>query len=211
MRRAENLNVSPTPDDLPAKYHLSFYLGEIVRNDTWAENEMKMLWRRLDEAGLGDDSTMQHDFARVIQQVRRMLGRDGIPAEFRAITLAVLDATHSAHQKRRELVHQILIQPPWANGRVREALGDRRTFSMDEIAACAEDLRTCMWRLRGAWIIAPAWVGGADADFEHEDPADLASWTRVAMGHIAGDPRQVVGTPGLAPEPPGGYASAAKR
>ncbi|WP_133059966.1 hypothetical protein [Plantibacter elymi (nom. nud.)] len=192
-------------EDLPPQYELSFYLGEIVRNDTWAENEMKNLWMRLAQAGLGEGEP-DRDFARVTRDVRRMLNLEPVPSEFRALALPALEATHRAHRSRVGYVHQILIQPPWALGQLRPAIGDQPAIHMTDLIKCAEELRVAMWRLRGLWIIAPHWLGyGDDEDQRWDDRQDLLSWTRVAMGHIAGDRRRVVGTEGSAPEPAGGY------
>lgn len=201
--RARSRSVACVLDDLPSKYQLSYYLGEIVRNDTWAENEMKMLWHRLDEAGLNDGTPLSRDFGKVIPQVRKLLGQHAVAPEFRQIALDVIDSTHRAHLQRRELVHEILVQPPWEGEKVRGALGVARTYSMSEIAECAEALQRCTWRLRGVWIIAPAWIGGVRDTIEGRD--DLISWTRVAMGHIAENSNRVVGTLGPCPEPLGGY------
>lgn len=73
-------------EDLPPHYELSFYLGEIVRNDTWAENEMKNLWRRLADSGLGE-GTSERVFARLTKDVRRMLNAEPVLAAFRALAL----------------------------------------------------------------------------------------------------------------------------
>jgi hypothetical protein len=191
------------PDDLPEKYQLSFYLGEIVRNDTWAENEVRNLWFRLASVGLSEEP-IERDFARVIKDVRRMLRDVRVPAEFRRLALEVLEATHDVHRGRARYVHQILIQPPWKPDELRPATDTGKAIHMSDLVQAAEGLRVLMWRIRALWIIAPHWLGDASHD-EYSDRDDMVSWTRVAMGHIRDDPHRVVGTSGPAPEPPGGY------
>ncbi|HXH36904.1 MAG TPA: hypothetical protein VNJ54_21185 [Plantibacter sp.] len=143
-------------EGLPLQYELSFSLGEIVRNDKWAENEMKNLWMRLAQSGLAEGAP-QRDFARVTKDARRMLNLESVPSAFRALALPSLEAAHRAHQRRREYVHQTLIQPAWAQGQLRPAIGSKPAIHMSDLVKCAEDLRVAMWRLRGLGIIAPCY------------------------------------------------------
>lgn len=65
-------------DDLDSKYRLSFLVGEIVRNDVGVESEIRMLWRKLFDAGL-PIGEMQRDFGRLIPQIRKVLVRPEVP------------------------------------------------------------------------------------------------------------------------------------
>lgn len=71
---------------IPPQCELSFCLGGIVRNDTWAENEMKNLWLALVKACLIEGEP-ERDFARVTKDVRWMLSLEPVQAEFRALAL----------------------------------------------------------------------------------------------------------------------------
>ena len=73
---------------VPDKYRLSFVVGEIVRNDVWAENETKVLFNRLRAGGLPSDP-MLRDFGKVIPQVRRTLMLPGYVIRIR-LNLSVL-------------------------------------------------------------------------------------------------------------------------
>jgi cell division protein FtsL len=86
-------------DDMPEMYRLSFLVGEIVRNDTYAEHETRVLWNRLRDAGLGEENR-QRDFGRLLPQVRSMLAEDRVPTKFRRLATQVVDDTLHAHQYR---------------------------------------------------------------------------------------------------------------
>lgn len=204
-----------TKVDLPKEFELSFYLGEIVRNDVYAEHEMRVLWNFLDAAGLrqglsaGDYKRgRERDFGRLIPQVRKLLSQSAVPPEFRRIALDVIETTHVSHTYRAKLVHDLLVQSPWDGNTVRSAFGTNPPRSVDELRQCAAELKRSSWRLRGVWIIAPHWVGGP-LDVPVDDEGSLRSWTRVAMGHIEDNPHTVIGTQGDCPEPPSGFRSEA--
>lgn len=193
-----------TADELPERFRLSFLLGEVVRNDVYAEHEMRLVWNVLEDAGLGDGLERQRDFGRLIRQVRKMIVRSEVPDTFRTIASDVIEATHQAHLYRRDLVHDLLTECPQPRGVALSVFRNHSPRPLEEIDRCGDDLKRASWRLRGLWIIAPSWVGGS-LD-EYRTVADLQSWTRVAMGNIRDDPGVIVGTAGPSPEPPGGYS-----
>lgn len=99
-----------------------------------------------------------------------------------------------------------MICSPLGGGRadeVQSALRKHAPRPIAELAECAQALQRATYRLRGAWIIAPYWLGGERDSWA--TARDLRSWTRVAMGEIADVPGQILGTEGEAPEPPGGW------
>lgn len=189
-------------EDVPVTQRLSFYLGEIVRNDNHAESELHMLWRSFQSAGLTSEP-MQRDFGRLVPQMRKMLKHERVPTPFGEVAEGVLVFTANSHRRRRDLVHDLLAQDFFDANQVRSMRGDRSSRPMSELRDCADDLIRAAWRIRGLWITAPYWTGGPRE--EGHDAWGLHSWTRVAMGHIAEHPYAIVGTEGEAPEPPGGW------
>lgn len=191
-------------DDLDPKYRLSYLIGEAVRNDVWAESEMRSVWRALYEARL-PVGPVQRDFGRLIPQLRKTMHLPSVPADFRDLALEVIEATHAAHQKRNAVTHDLLIQDHFDSNLVRSMRTSAPPRPLVELQAISEELMTLAWRLRGVWVIAPSWFGGISED-DGQTRESLLSWTRVAMGHIRDDvPNAILGTPGDAPEPPGGY------
>lgn len=191
---------------VPDQYRLSFVVGEIVRNDVYAENETKKLFNVLRENGLPSGEWEQtdppRDFGKVIPLVRAMLALPQVPEPFAKIATKVIELTSRAHAVRRATVHDILIQMPQEPDNIRSGFG-RKARGMSDLEACADELKEATWRLRAVWIIAPHWLGGPADEWESFE--SLTSWTRVAMGHIADDPQQVRGTPGNAPTPSDGF------
>lgn len=197
--------------DLPLKYTLSYVIGEVVRNDVFAETEMRLLWREL-SAVLSPGDEMQREMGRLIKQVRSLLNRGEVPAAFRDIGRAVLDEAAAAHRLRNVFIHdQWLHLPAFRPGSIRslrrtnENRADGRfgDVALADFERCADELKRSAWRLRGLWITAPYWLG-QEPDWTSTDD-ELDSWTRVAMGHIADDPEMTRGTPGPAPQPLGGW------
>jgi len=178
---------------VPDEYRLSFVVGEIVRNDVYAENETKVLFNTLRTHGVPCEEEMPRDFGKVIPLVRAMLGLPQVPATFGKIATRVIELTSRAHAVRRDTVHDILIQIPYEPERIGSGLGTN-SRSMSDLEKCADNLKEATWRLRAVWVIAPHWLGGPTDEWETAER--LTSWTRVAMGHIADDPSEIRGTPG---------------
>jgi len=191
------------PADLPEKYRLSFLVGEIVRNDVFAETEMRTFFYELSRVGLTTEPHQQN-LGRLVGQVRKALNRDAVPIEFRDLALEVVESLAGQHRLRSSLAHD-----QWMHlqkVRPEEVRSMRRTGTIRpirELEECAAELIRLAWRIRGLWIIAPYWLNGDLSD--HTSPEDLHSWTRVAMGHIADDSTTTQGTVGEAPHPPGGF------
>lgn len=182
---------------IPDQLALSFYIGEVVRNDVATESEMRILWSHLHRAELVT-APMPRDLGRLIRQVRPALRDERVPVAFGDIALDVLERTWVAHQLRNKLVHDQWLQLPWRPTQIASMHSATRR-QLDDLESCADALLTLMWRMRGVATVMPAWLGLIDDDEISED--EIRSWTRVAMGHIASNPRQVVGTPGPAPMP----------
>lgn len=193
-------------EQVPARHELSFFIGEIVRNDVVLETEMRALWRQLRAVGLAEDE-MQRNLGRTISQVRKMVREQAVPLAFRDLALEVVDLAADAHRERSVLAHDQWMQLPYRPDEVSSMRRPNSRRPLEELGQCAADLLRIAWRTRALWIIAPYWVGGDLSD--HTSPDDLHSWTRVAMGHIADDERMVFGTLGEAPHPPGGFPPAA--
>lgn len=190
-------------EDLPPAYRLSWAIGEVVRQDVYAEHEMRVLWGALHGAGLGEGEKMPRSYGRLIPQVQSMLEEAEVPAEFGAMALPVIEDTAGAHRYRNEVAHDLLIEVPWGPDDARSAFGAYPPRPLTEIESVSAGLKTLTWRLRAVRIIAPQWVGGPVESGATEQ--NYWSWTRVALGHIADNPDRIEGTEGPAPEPPGGY------
>ena len=194
------------PTDLPEKYRLSFLVGEIVRNDVFAETEMRTFFYKLNDAGLINE-LHQQNLGRLVSQVRKALNKNDVPVEFRKLALEVVEGLAVQHRLRSSLAHdQWMHLPKVRPDKVRSMRRPGTIQPISELEACATELIRLAWRIRGLWIIAPYWLNGDLSD--HTSPEDLHSWTRVAMGHIADDPSMTRGTDGEAPHPPGGFPPA---
>lgn len=195
------------PSDLPTRYAASYYLGEIVRGDTWVENELKLLWKMMSAALPSNISEKPpRDFAEVLRRVRALLSEPRVGRPFRKIALEVLNCAEAEHKHRRHLVHEVLMQPPWYDDRI---VTSDRFYTFEELKACSQSLKTITWRVRGLHTIAAYWLPPSILLIVdgHDTATNLVSWTRVAMGHISDDRQQVVGTEGPCPQPPGGYSA----
>ncbi|HTN90948.1 MAG TPA: hypothetical protein VL242_45060 [Sorangium sp.] len=192
----------PELEDIPEALRLNYYVGDIVIGDSFTEHEGRVLWNALRSVGLveGDYEQM---FGRLLPKLENAFRRPEVPAELSSIALDLLATTRKWHGYRSALVHDLLTIGWGRDDDVLSALGKHPPRKMREMAECAAALRTCGYRLRGLWIIAPHWLGGAGDEWETAE--GLRSWTRVAMGEIADAPHTILGTEGPAPEPPGGW------
>lgn len=77
---------------------LSFLVGEIVRNDVFAENETRKLWRKFQDAGLLPPD--KFSIGRLLGKLRLTIESPAVRRKFRAIALGVLTAADSAHRAR---------------------------------------------------------------------------------------------------------------
>lgn len=199
-------------DEVPAKQHLSFYLGEIVIRDSWAEHEARVLWNVLSESGITTGKRPEM-FGRLLPAIEESMKKASVPSEFREIAGPLIERTRRWHKYRTDLVHDLLTTGWSRDGAVQSALGKHPPRPMEEMKQCAEELQRSGYSLRGLYVIAPYWLSGAGDGWDVPD--GLRSWTRVAMGHIADLPNEIRGTEGPAPEPPGGWdeilAAAVKR
>jgi hypothetical protein len=191
------------PSDLPPRYSVSYYLGEIVRDDTWVEREMKMLWSFLVASGLAKPSEeTPRDFARTLKRVCSMLDEPPVGKPFRKLAKEVLGVADAQHKIRRHLVHEILMEPPWYDDRVVTV---DRMYSFAELEDCAKSLKTVTWRIRGLHTIAPYWLPPTRAIIVdgYETEEGLRSWTRVAMATLQMNLSRFAGPRGLAQSRPG--------
>lgn len=195
-----------SPDEVPEELRLNYYVGAIVISDSVAEHEARVLWGKLSSVGRVTGNYPQM-FGRLLPELERTFEQPDLPSELREMALDVLATTRHWHRYRRDLVHDLLTVGWGRNDDVYSALGKHPPRPMLELAECAAGLRNAGYRLRGLWIIAPLWLGGEVKGWE--TAADLRSWTRVAMGHIADVPNVVMGTEGPSPEPPGGWGAVA--
>lgn len=189
-------------EDVPEPLRLNYFVGEITISDSYAEHEARVLWNTLAAAGLVTGKRPEM-FGRLLPVLQAAFDRPEVPEDFRAIVAPLLAETQRRHTYRRDLVHDLLTTGWGREGHVQSALGKNPPRPMAELAECGEALRSCGWRLRGVWIVAPWWLGGELDSWA--DPADMRSWTRVIMGHVADVPYAIVGTEGPSPEPPGGW------
>lgn len=161
-----------------------------------------MLWRQLQAVGLLDAD--KFSYGRLFGKLQQALKSPKVPAEFREIAQSVVRAAKATHNTRNEYAHTLFMHyPEFEEGLVRSGRPGVQDRTLAAIGGGIEEARAVTWRMRGVWIIAPHWIGGKTDPYE--TASDLRSWTRVAMGHIADDPRMVVGTLGPSPEPHGGY------
>jgi len=125
---------------VPDEYRLSFVVGEIVRNDVYAENETKVLFNTLRANGLPCEAEMPRDFGNVIPLVRAMIALSQVPAPFATIATKVIELTSRAHAVRRNTVHDILIQMPYEPQRIGSGFGRKPRF-MSDLERCADNLK----------------------------------------------------------------------
>jgi hypothetical protein len=188
--------------EVPEEFRLSYYMGEIVIRDSFAEHEARVFWKVLYEVGIVGGKRPEM-FGRLLPQLETAVQGPGVPTEFRDIAAPLLESTRVWHKYRRDLVHDLLVTG-WGRGDdVMSATGKHPPRPMHEMKKCAAELQSASYRLRGLYIIAPYWMNRPGDGWDDAD--NLRSWTRVAMGHIADQPNAIIGTKGPAPEPPGGW------
>lgn len=189
-------------EDVPEALRLNYFVGEIVITDSFAEHEARVLWKELHDAQLVSGRRPE-PFGRLLPALLEAFQQPSVPADLGEIAAGLLTTTQMWHRYRRDIVHDLPVMNWGRTGDVYSAISKHPPRPMSEIARCAVELRTCGYRLRGLYIIAPPWLGQLGDVWD--DAAGLRSWTRVAMGHVADVPHTIVGTEGPAPEPPGGW------
>lgn len=190
-------------EDVPNELRMSYFVGEIVIRDSYAEHEARVLWNVL-RAHQVVDSDYPREFGRLLKHMRRALLNEAVPEDIRQIALGVVEQATRWHRYRSALVHDLL-STGWRqdDGDVHSRLNKNPPRPLRDLEQCADGLRLATYRFRGLWIVMPFWLGAEGDGWESAD--DLRSWTRVAMGHIADELHVMKGTPGSAPEPRGGW------
>jgi hypothetical protein len=190
-------------DEVPEPLRLSYLVGEITISDSYTEHEARVLWGVLRGMGLVSGKRWPREFGRLLPLLEDAFAQPEVPDEFRDLVLPLITTTRRWHTYRADLVHDLLATGWGEAGHVQSALSKNPPRPMTELAECGEALRSCGYRLRGVWIVAPWWLGGKLDSWE--TPDQLRSWTRVIMGHLADLPNAIIGTEGPSPEPPGGW------
>jgi hypothetical protein len=163
-----------------------------------------VLWNVLADAGLVTGKAWPRMFGNLLPVLRDAFERPEVPEALSGIVLPLIAETIRWHEYRSGLVHDLLATGWGEPGHVQSVIRRHPPRPMAELAECGQALRSCGWRLRGVWIVAPWWLDGKRDSWETAE--DMRSWTRVAMGHIATDvPHAIVSIPGPAPGPPGGW------
>jgi|GEM_PF-1780855 len=189
-------------EDVPEGQRLNYFTGDIVISDSFAEHEARVLWNTLYDVKLVSGKRPEM-FGALLPRLQEAFERPEVPEDIRGIALGLIETTQRWHRYRRDMVHDLLVMGWGRDDDVHSAIGKHPPRPMLEIVECASALRTCGFRLRGLYIVAPYWLGGKPDGWDNADA--LRSWTRVAMGHLADVPGSILGTPGDAPEPPGGW------
>ena len=189
--------------DVPPELALNYYVGKLTIQDSWTEHEARVLWKDLSVCGIVKGQWAR-EFGRLLPRLEDAFKLPQIPNELRDIALPLLALTRKWHKYRADLVHDMVTTGWGKEGEVQSAIGNDPR-SMDDLIECGETLRICANRLRGLYSIVPWWLGGPTDSWTTADY--MRSWTRVAMGHLADVPNSIQGTPGPAPEPPGGWDS----
>ncbi len=159
-----------------------------------------MLDARLREVQL-IDSKRPSSFGRLLHAVRSAVDDDPrVPPPLKELASPVLRAVKEAHDERNRLAHDYWVQIPGQHHRAHS--GSRKdSRELVELTALAVNLKDLLFRVRGLWIITPAWF---ETGVEPELTAlDLHDWTRIIQGGIHPDTKAVTATEGPAVLPPG--------
>lgn len=192
----------PSLDDVPMELRLSYFVGEIVIADSYAEHEARVLWTVLADLGVLRGRRPEA-FGRLLPGLIQAFAPPAVPEAFSRIAQDALHHAQRWHRFRRDLVHDLLALDRRGTGDVFSALRRHPPRPMEDLEQCAAALRESAFRMRALYITVPFWMGGNGDGWE--DSASLDSWTRVAMGHIAISDHVVSGTAGPSPAPPGGW------
>lgn len=190
-------------EEIPSGLRLSYFVGEIVIRDSYAEHEARVLWNVLRTHEIVDKNHSR-EFGWLLDDLRKALRHKSIPDEIRQVARNVVRLATRWHKYRSALVHDLLTTG-WREGDddVHSAINKEPPRPLRELEQCADGLRQATYRFRGLWVVMPFWLGAGGEGWESAE--DFRSWTRVAMGHIAEDPHVMRGTPGPSPEPRDGW------
>ncbi len=198
-----SLAIMVTFEEIPSHLRLSYFVGEIVIRDSYAEHEARMLWNVLRKHEIVS-TEYPRAFGGLLTQTRRALRHDRLSEEIRRVAFGVIESAAKWHRYRSDLVHDLLTTGWRQEGDdVHSVLNRNPPRPLRELERCADELRLVSYRFRGLWVVMPFWLGAPAEGWESAE--DFRSWTRVAMGHIADDPLVMRGTPGPSPEPQGGW------
>ncbi|MGT2426123.1 hypothetical protein [Amnibacterium kyonggiense] len=194
-----------SPSDLAPDDQLTYALGSIVRDDSFAEGEAKALFHALLPAG--STQSVQRDYARVLADCRSLVRSAALPDFLRAVALEVIEEAAGAHRLRSVLAHDRWIQvrfdtdAEWSSNPVSAPKGPQPSRrNLEEFADCSRVLRRSLWRLRALWVVIPAWLGKRD---ELEGVEDHRSWWMALARGANRMPDGTLATPLVDdPEPP---------
>ena len=178
--------MSVEPGDLSPEDQLTYWIGNIIRNDVFAEDEARLTWYTL--AGPGPANRLiDRDLARVLDQCRKMIASPSIHDDIRKIASGAFDATARAHRTRSELAHDRWMHDLFGGNMVLRLREPRtpdaiKKRPLSDFKKCSEDLLMAGWRMRGLRIVLPQWLG-QPSEFR-ESPERIISWTRIATGHF---------------------------
>jgi hypothetical protein len=171
----------PSPallSDLAPDDQLTYALGSIVRDDSFAEGEAKALFHAL--LPIGSTQLVQRDFARVLADCRVLARSAPLPEFLRTVALEVIEEAAGAHRLRSVLAHDRWIQirferdAEWMSNPVSPPKGPQPSRrNLEEFSECSRVLRRSLWRLRALWVVVPAWLGKRD---ELEGVEDHRRW-----------------------------------
>lgn len=162
---------------------LTWALGDIVRNDAFAEGEAKALFLALSTG----PAEPQRDFSRVLKDCRRLATDVPLPDFLRTLCFEVMSGASDAHRLRNDLAHDRWMHVPtareaaWSSAPLTPAKHPRPTRrTLQEFTGCSAALNRVGWRLRALRLLVPSWLGGPD-EFEYA-PDGRARWTAIARG-----------------------------
>lgn len=166
---------------------LTYFVGDIIRNDAFAETEARSVWIALARSETAA-ALLPRDLARVLEQCRDMVKQAVLDEPRTTLVTDVLSAAAASHAERSVLahdqwMHHLPNDQEWHSVRAftsRKQLKAQRP--LDDFIRCRDDLLRAGWQLRSLWLLLPEWLGDADALADIEE--SRAFWLQVVAGRF---------------------------
>ncbi|MDH2445115.1 hypothetical protein QDR37_14270 [Amnibacterium sp. CER49] len=173
------------PTGLSEDQMLTYFIGDIARDDAWCEGEARQLWSTLTRYA-SEVPAEPNTYEAVLRSCRDLLGRAPLDESIRSICRRALDEASDAHGLRNLLTHDIWMRQGlqgenWVSLKARTSMKNLKPVRpIGDFEKCRTRLARLIMRLRALYLILPEWFG------EGSDILDEARayWTAIAMGNF---------------------------
>ncbi len=176
--------------ELQPDLRLTFLLGDIVRNDTFAEGESRVVFQVLERATTGS-WPIQNDFVRVLEDSKKILKSLALDDFANDMTREAIREAINAHKARNPLTHDRWMHlggeaESWQSAPMltnRPAFVKPTKRNLTTFLAARDALSHAAWRMRGVSLVLPSWLGMKTLLDQRRDD-ERRWWTAVALGRF---------------------------